>query len=752
MEFNRCLGCMEEKQQHPICEHCGFDERTRNNIHQLPLGSILRCQYLIGRVLGQGGFGITYLAWDVDLDMPVAIKEYFPTGLVTRDISANTSVSSCQGEDSLSYEETKKRFLREGKALAKFSHLSHVVRILSLFRENNTAYLVMEYLQGQTLQQYLEEHGTLSYSQVLGLLEPLMEDLQTIHQSGIIHRDISPDNIMLTRQGQVKLLDFGTVRQVEDSGVGLSRSTEAILKHGFAPLEQYNTKGSLGPWTDVYALCATICYCLSKTLPPDAPDRVFADAPDQFIEELPITEPQKQVFKMGMTLRPSDRTASISALLEQLKAAASQEPSKQQAPREEAPKMEAPKAEAPKADAPKVETPKAEAPKTEAPKPETPKAEAPKAAAPKTETPRAEVPNTEKSKVEAPQKEPVRREPPKEASPVQPVRKRPGWLIPVCAVGAAAVLVIGGLMIAHFGKAGPASGNQTSLQNSVREPAAADPELVLKNFDPAGDASTVFGTDIPKDRIASISFQDSLDAAPQDAVDVSEAGKDRVLLWTQDAENGLKDLIIAGDGQVILPEDSRFLFGSSRIQQGAGYSNLKSFRNVSVLNAGMAVNLSSLFQNCVCLEQLDLSSLRTAAATDMSHMFDGCQALVSLELSGFNTSAVTNMAKMFYNCKSLPDLALSSFDTAQVTDMQGMFGNCASLRKLDLSGFRTEKTAGMGAMFAGCSQLQTLDLSHFTLPKEYGGTQGFFAGCDPNLKFIVPAGEESHYELLLEFP
>ena len=703
---------MEEKQQHPICEHCGFDERTRNNIHQLPLGSILRCQYLIGRVLGQGGFGITYLAWDVDLDMPVAIKEYFPTGLVTRDISANTSVSSCQGEDSLSYEETKKRFLREGKALAKFSHLSHVVRILSLFRENNTAYLVMEYLQGQTLQQYLEQHGPLSYSQVVGLLEPLMEDLQTIHKSGIIHRDISPDNIMLTRQGQVKLLDFGTVKQVEDSGSGLSRSTEAILKQGFAPLEQYNTKGSMGPWTDVYALCATICYCLSKTLPPDAPERVFADAPDRFIEELPITEPQKDVLRKGMSLRPSDRTASISALLEQLKAAVSQEPSRQQAPETEVPRTEKLKPEAPEAELPRMEKLKPEAPE-------------------------AEVPCTEKLKVEAPEAEvpkndSARREPPIEDPPDQSDRRHPSWLIPACIGGGLLAVVLVLILVLFPGARAPEPLDDALVTEAPRASAvaAAPKDRTLKGAYNKQKSEYVFGSRIRKDSIVSIEFLDSLDTAPADALDVSQSGSGKVLMWTSPAPHGRNQVTIAAEGKVILPENSSYLFGGIENEDSTRtYSSLNAFWTNHAVDTSNVTNMGGMFRGCSALNRLDLSSFDTANVTDMSSMFWDCAALTSLDLSSFDTANVTQMYGMFRNCAALTDLDLSPFNTAIVTDMSGMFFHCEALTSLNLSSFDTANVTDMYSMFSGCKRLASLDLSSFDTTNV---TQmyGIFSSCE----------------------
>ena len=319
MAISRCPGCMREKHR-PVCEHCGFDEKTQNLPHQLRIGTILRGQYQIGRVLGQGGFGITYLGWDMYLNMPVAVKEYFPNGCVTRDSSVSSAVTSFSEFDPAIYAKNKERFMNEGRALARFSKLQNIVRIYSFFPENNTVYLVMEYAQGMTLKDKLHRQGLMRMDQLLPILGPIMEDLEQVHRAGTIHRDISPDNIMLMDNGNVKLLDFGAVRDVEnpDQEAQLSKSTEAILKQGFAPLEQYNARGSLGPWTDVYALCATICYCLNGRVPPYAPDRAMSDRPDAFIDALPLQPPLKEVLRRGMALRPKDRTASVGELLRQL--------------------------------------------------------------------------------------------------------------------------------------------------------------------------------------------------------------------------------------------------------------------------------------------------------------------------------------------------------------------------------------------------------------------------------------------------
>jgi len=322
MEQKRCYGCMKRKSSGPVCEFCGYDERTHNAPHQIPAGTVLKEQYLVGKVLGQGGFGITYLGWDLYLDMPVAIKEYFPSGTVMRETSVTMDVVSCGGEDSSRFRNNKERFMREAKMLARFSQVPQIVQVKNFFLANNTAYIVMEYVEGVTLKQYVAEHGgKLSVEQTLSILGPVMQVLGMVHKAGLVHRDISPDNIMMLPEGGAKLLDFGAVRDVgaAEAGKGLTKSTEAILKQGYAPIEQYQKRGSLGPWTDVYAMCATMYYCLTGKVPPDAPERLLVDEELNWSAQVPeLTSAQEAALRHGMELRTEERTGSMNELIKEL--------------------------------------------------------------------------------------------------------------------------------------------------------------------------------------------------------------------------------------------------------------------------------------------------------------------------------------------------------------------------------------------------------------------------------------------------
>ena len=228
----RCFGCMRMKEKAPICEHCGYDERTKNSDHQLPVGTVLGGQYTVGKALGQGGFGITYLAWDQVMNQPVAVKEYFPKGFASRAVG-NTKVTSYDGQNAHDFEFNKKRFLREAESLAKLWDIPHIVKILRYFEENGTAYIVMEYVQGTNLRDYVKAKGRpLVMEEILLLLKPVVYALSVVHEMSLVHRDIAPDNIMILPNGSAKLLDFGAARYVENANAEKERpsSTQQILK------------------------------------------------------------------------------------------------------------------------------------------------------------------------------------------------------------------------------------------------------------------------------------------------------------------------------------------------------------------------------------------------------------------------------------------------------------------------------------------------------------------------------------------
>ena len=275
---NLCPHCMREIQKNGkgACPYCGFDDTYAPELtHQLRPFTVLNGKYLVGSVLGEGGFGITYIGYDLNLELRIAIKEFYPNGFCRRESSVTNTLSSYGGSQGESFEKWRSRFVKEAKSLAKCTNLSGIVGVKDFFEENNTAYIVMEYLEGQTLKEYLNRQGgKLPVGQALQALEPVMVSMSQVHRAGIIHRDISPDNIMITTDGMMKLLDFGAAVDLMKEE---ERSLSIMLKPGYAPEEQYRTKGKLGPWSDVYALAATIYKCITGITPPEAMERMRED-------------------------------------------------------------------------------------------------------------------------------------------------------------------------------------------------------------------------------------------------------------------------------------------------------------------------------------------------------------------------------------------------------------------------------------------------------------------------------------------
>ena len=269
--MNRCLGCMAEiPDEYKFCPHCGYAPGTpaESALHMQP-GTLLAERYLIGRVVGYGGFGVTYIAWDDVLQQRVAIKEYLPSEFATR-APGQSQVTVFTGDRAQQFADGMSKFVDEAKRLAKFQNEPGIVRIYDSFEANNTAYIVMEFLDGETLATYLQREGKLPVDQAIQMLTPVIQSLEVIHKGGIIHRDIAPDNIFLTKDGQVKLIDFGAARYATTSH---SRSLTVLIKAGYSPEEQYRSRGEQGPHTDVYALAAVLYNMTTGVTPPDALER-----------------------------------------------------------------------------------------------------------------------------------------------------------------------------------------------------------------------------------------------------------------------------------------------------------------------------------------------------------------------------------------------------------------------------------------------------------------------------------------------
>lgn len=271
-----CYNCFRElNESDQVCPDCRYNPADDEGKFPmaLPHGTILAGKYITGRVLGQGGFGITYIAQDYKTKKLVAMKEYLPDTMASR--GGNHTVTAYTGSAGENFNYGKDCFLEEAKTLAEFIGNENIVRVLSYFEENGTAYFAMEYVEGESFQSYIKSHGgKISWDEATRFLLPVMDALAAVHSKGIIHRDVTPDNIFITKDGVVKLLDFGAARY---SLGDRSRSLDVVLKHGFAPKEQYTRHGRQGPYTDVYTVGASFYFALTGKKPPDAIDRIEED-------------------------------------------------------------------------------------------------------------------------------------------------------------------------------------------------------------------------------------------------------------------------------------------------------------------------------------------------------------------------------------------------------------------------------------------------------------------------------------------
>lgn len=285
--------------------------------HQLKPGTLLDDRYIIENVLGEGGFGITYAGTNQRIHVKVAIKEFFWRDYVTRDIENSPEIHVISEDNLEMIEKAKEKFLKEARIIGDFTDEKSIVNVTDYFEANHTAYIVMNYLDGVTLKTYLKGKGPFDAENIFRKMLPLMEGLERIHACGIIHRDISPDNIMMVPDGTLKLLDFGAARDY--SGV-MDKSYSVIVKGGYAPIEQYNSNSVQGPWTDIYALSATIYECITGRMPDDALQRVFHDELKKPSElNIKIDKELEKIIWKGLIVSPEERYSSMESMIEDIR-------------------------------------------------------------------------------------------------------------------------------------------------------------------------------------------------------------------------------------------------------------------------------------------------------------------------------------------------------------------------------------------------------------------------------------------------
>ena len=644
-----------------FCSECG---RPYGSVETEPFalkpGTILDGKYLVGEMLGQGGFGITYIGFDLLLEQKVAIKEYYPmsTGMVSRENSTTVVWSSAVMQKS-GMEKGFDSFLKEARKMAKLGGIPGVVGVKSVFIQNETAYIVMDFIEGETLLKKLQRGGPMDYGTCISLMTPIMQALAEVHKHGIIHRDISPDNIMVQSDGRLILLDLGAAKDLDIQGKdGNVQSSQMVAKHGFSPVEQYGQAGKIGPWTDVYAMAATIYYCCTGVLPPSATDRMIEDT---LTCRPRLTKEQFDVLAFCMNVLPQKRPQNMDALLQIVTHPAGKTP--------------------PVRDVPKTEPVRPETRNLQPPKPD-PGRPLPKWLIPGIAAAVAVIAliisvgsggkkSTPASSVKAPAAQTVATEP----VPTVPME--------VHTMAAADYAFDEDAFFwgqeRYMRKDVKTLTFQSSLQNV---PSSA------WDVSEAGDGSVLAWMD-----------NGNLYVAADGAI----APNSNASCLLQAFAN-LKTIDFGNCFDTSNVTDMHSMF--------AGCSSLTSL-DLSGFDTSNVTYMSYMFQMCDNLSNVDLSSFSTSNVTNMRSTFESCGSLIRLDLTSFDTSKVTDMNSMFYECGSLTQLNLTSFDTSKVTDMAFMFTSCNSLTSLDLSNFDTSNVTNMLWMFGLCYDLTSLNLSNF---------------------------------------
>jgi len=659
-----------------FCSECG---RPYGSVETEPFalkpGTILDGKYLVGEMLGQGGFGITYIGFDLLLEQKVAIKEYYPmsTGMVSRENSTTVVWSSAVMQKS-GMEKGFDSFLKEARKMAKLGGIPGVVGVKSVFIQNETAYIVMDFIEGETLLKKLQRGGPMDYGTCISLMTPIMQALAEVHKHGIIHRDISPDNIMVQSDGKLILLDLGAAKDLDIQGKdGNVQSSQMVAKHGFSPVEQYGQAGKIGPWTDVYAMAATIYYCCTGVLPPSATDRMIEDT---LTCRPRLTKEQFDVLAFCMSVLPQKRPQNMDALLQIVTHPAGKTP------------------------------PVRDVPKTEPVRPETRNLQpvialiisigsGGKKSAPA-------------SSVKAPAAQAVTTEPaPTEAAPTAPME--------VHTMAAAELDFDEDAFFwgqeRYMRKDVKTLTFQSSMQNvpnSAWDVSEAGDRSVLAWMD-SGDLYVAADGAIAPNSNASWLFQGFVNLK---TINFGNCFVTSSVTRMSGMFEGCSSLTVL-DLSCFETSAVTDMYGVFSICGSLTHLDLTSFDTSNV------TDMSSMFGGCRSLTSLDLTSFDTSSVTDMGSMFDDCMSLPHLNLTSFDTSKVTDMAFMFSGCNSLTRLDLSNFDTSNVTNMLWMFGLCYDLTSLNLSSFDASAVTKMDNIFTRCDVLTDLNCSDARILKEY---------------------------------
>lgn len=307
--FRPCIWCMSDTGGNASCPICGRMQASYVcPPHHLPPASLLAGRYFVGVALGEGRSGISYIAYDYLLDRTVAIKELFPSSIVTRDNNKSSEVIGVEGISPGLLVHQTSRFIKEARSLANRRVGSSAIAVFDIFSENGTGYIVMERVQGMLLRDLLAKSGYLSLSETLSLMDTVFATLEELHEAGLIHRDVSPENIVIDDRGG-RLVDYGLACAYRDT-----QSFDVGYRRAYVSPEQY-VGGGQGPWTDVYSLCVILYECLTGHLPPSAFNRLAGERLEPLSEQgVCIDSPHEAAILRGMALPVSERIQSVADL------------------------------------------------------------------------------------------------------------------------------------------------------------------------------------------------------------------------------------------------------------------------------------------------------------------------------------------------------------------------------------------------------------------------------------------------------
>ena len=679
MTTRRCYNCMKELgDADQICPDCGYDNSSPSQPAQaLRCGTVLRERYLIGKMLGQGGFGITYIGYDYTLDTTVCIKEFFPAGGAMRGNDGSGRVYWSAGSTGAARLQEREVFVKEAQKAVKLRNFASVVKVWDVFYENETAYIVMEYIEGVTLKQYLVKRGAvMGAEECLDLLLPVIGDLKGVHDSGIVHRDISPDNLMIREDGKVVLLDLGAAK---DMSKGSGQSSMMVAKKGFSPPEQYTEGMSIGPWTDVYAICATIYWCMTGKLLPEAMERMLGDDALKFPDSIP--EVLRAVLRHGLELKPANRIKDMEELESGLKTALGKTTITITPPQ---------KPKVPQAlgvilliavvilviAIPRIKNALSSGTGSET-------AQEEQAALSNSLSKDKFTAWAGKTAEEVIFENTLDGAPP-DAEDLSETGDRGvlGWKdgrkLYIASEGGVRAPIDCSFLFsdkAVFEDTSTAWMNLTAVTNA-------------EYLDLSHTKSTA-------GMFAHCEFLSTLDVSSWDTSNVTN------MFSMFNGCSNLRSLDVSS-------WDTSNVTNMFSMFNGCG--NLRSL-DVSSWDTSNVTNMYGLFMECVSLTELDVSRWDTSKVINMANMFYGCGGLTELDVSNWNTSKVTEVTSMFYSCKSLKSLDVSSWDISNVLGIDWMFNDCSGLENLDVSKWNTSKFTSMSSVFSGCGSLKSLDVS-----------------------------------------